>query len=413
MRITARIIRDGWWEGELTHTTRDGETIVVSSRWALQRQDDGRPAGILVIDRDITQQKRAEQATIEAWRFAESVTNTVQESLLVLDQNLRAVSANQTFYRTFQVTPAQTEGRLIYELGNRQWDIPALRRLLEEILPQNRSFEDFEVEHDFEHLGRRIMLLNARRIQRQTQETERILLAIVDITVRKEQETKIQEHQQQLATLTEELLLTEERERRRLAVMLHDSIGQSLAFSKREIGMLQKNVPGDVRQGLEYVKEQINDAIRQTRDLTFELSPTTLHTFGLEAAVEELLEQYAQRTGFQYRFEASEAPKPLSEQIQSLLYRASRELLTNIAKHAEASRVSIRIDRSAGSLRMVVEDDGKGFDPAQLEEIVRRQEGFGLFSIRERLTHVGGTFAIQSRPGAGTKVTLSAPLQDL
>ena len=77
--------------------------------------------------------------------------------------------------------------------------------------------------------------------------------------------------------------------------MLHDSIGQSLAFSKREIGVLQKQSPESVRKGLEYVKEQIELAIRQTRDLTFELSPTTLHTFGLEAAVEELVEQFAAR----------------------------------------------------------------------------------------------------------------------
>ncbi len=410
IEITAKLLSQGRWNGELTHTTRDGQTIIVSSRWALQRDEDGRPSGILVIDRDITQQKRAEQATIEAWRFAESITNTVQESLLVLDQELRVVSANQTFFRTFQVAREDTEGRLIYELGNGQWDIPKLRRLLEDILPHNSTFENYEVQHDFERIGHRVMLLNARRIYRQSQETQMILLAIMDITVRKEQERKIHEHQQELATLTEELLLTEERERRRLALLLHDSIGQSLAFSKREIGMLQKSVSADLRRALDYVKQQIDDSIRQTRDLTFELSPTTLYTFGLEAAVEELAEQFAQRGGFQAHFEASEEEKPLSEQIQALLYRASRELLTNISKHAEASNVFIRIDRTDGSIRIVIKDDGKGFDTARLEEIIHQQKGFGLLSIRERLTHVGGTFELESQPGQGTKVTLVAPL---
>jgi PAS domain S-box-containing protein len=410
IEITAKLLSQGRWNGELTHTTRSGETIIVSSRWALQRNDEGQPSGILVIDRDITQQKRAEQATIEAWQFAESVTNTVQESLLVLNQDLKVVSANQTFYKAFEVSPQETEGRLIYELGNRQWDLPELRKLLEDILPHSSSFESYEVEHEFEHLGRRTMLLNARRIYRQNQETQMILLAIVDITVRKEQERKIHQHQQELATLTEELLLTEERERRRLALLLHDSIGQSLAFSKREIGMLQKNTPKEVREALEYVKQQIDESIRQTRDLTFELSPTTLYTFGLEAAVEELAEQFTQREGFQYHFTATADDKPLSEQIKTLLYRASRELLTNISKHAEASDVFIRIDRTDGSIRIVIEDNGKGFDASQLEQIVHQQQGFGLFSIRERLTHVGGTFAIESQPGKGTKVTLVAPL---
>ena len=411
IEITAKLLDQGRWNGELTHTTRAGETIIVSTRWALQTDENGRPSGILVIDRDITQQKRAEQATIEAWRFAESITDTIQESLLVLNEDLRVVSANQTFYRTFGVAREQTEGQLIYELGNHQWDIPELRKLLEDILPHSSSFENYEVEHDFEHLGHRTMLLNARQIYRQSQQTQMILLAVMDITVRKEQERKIQEHQQELATLTEELLLTEERERRRLALLLHDSIGQSLAFSKREIGVLQKSTPDEVRKALEYVKEQIDDAIRQTRSLTFELSPTTLHTFGLEAAVEELAEQYAQRGGFQYHFETTEGDKPLSEQIKALLYRASRELLTNISEHAQASNVLIHIDRIDESIRIVIEDDGKGFDVARLEQIIHQQQGFGLFSIRERLTHVGGTFAVESTLGKGTKVTLVAPLR--
>jgi PAS domain S-box-containing protein len=411
IEITAELLNQGRWNGELTHTTRTGETIVVSTRWALQTDENGRPSGILVIDRDITQQKRAEQATVEAWRFAESITDTIQEALLVLTGDLRVVSANQTFYRAFGVSREETVGRPLYELGNHQWDIPELRRLLEDILPHSSSFENYEVEHEFEHIGRRTMLLNARQIYRQSRQTQMILLAIMDITVRKEQEREIQQHQRELATLTEELLLTEERERRRLALLLHDSIGQSLAFSKREIGVLQKIARDKVRQGLEYVKEQIDDAIRQTRSLTFELSPTTLHTFGLEAAVEELAEQYAQRGGFQYHFEATEENKPLSEQMKALLYRASQELLTNISKHAQASNVSIRIDRVDASIRIVIEDDGRGFDITRLDEIVHQQQGFGLFSIRERLTHVGGTFAIESTPGRGTKVTLVAPLQ--
>lgn len=339
----------------------------------------------------------------------ESVTDTVQESLLVLDRTLRVISANQTFYRVFQVPPEETCGQYFYEMADRQWDIPELRSLLEDILPHNTSFEDFEVEHEFATIGRRTMLLNARRIRRQDQDTEMILLAIQDITIRREQQKKIQEHQRELASLTEELLLAEEQERHRIAMVLHDSIGQSLAFSKRELGVLQKQSPENIRAGLEYVKEQIDLAVRQTRDLTFELSPTTLYTFGLEAAVEELAEQFAAREHLRCHFQATEEDKPLTEQTRTLLYRAARELLLNAGKHAQAKNVIIRIDRVDTSVRMVIEDDGKGFDVSQLERNTRR-EGFGLFSIRERLTHVGGRFAIESHPGGGTKVTLIAPL---
>ena len=400
MEITAMLLSQGRWDGELTHTRRSGESIIVSSRWALQRDESGQPAAILVIDRDITQQKKAEEATSEARRFAESVIDTVQEALLVLDANLRVISANHTFYDTFQVTPEETQGRHVYEIGNGQWNIPKLRTLLEDILPNDSNFEGFEVEHDFERIGHRTMVLNARRIYRQVQETEMILLAMQDITIRKEQERKIQEHQQQLASLTEELLLAEERERHRLAVMLHDSIGQSLAFSRRELGAVQKRVAAPAAEAIEDVKKQIDEAIHQTRDLTFELSPTTLHTFGLEAAVEELGEQLAEHEGFQVHFKATEERLPLTEQIKTLLYRATRELLINIAKHADAQNVSVTIDRTDNRIRVRVVDDGRGFDVSTMDHTTGEQQGFGIFSIRERLMNVGGSFHIASEPAA-------------
>jgi PAS domain S-box-containing protein len=410
MEITAMLLSQGRWDGELTHTTRSGETIIVSSRWALQRDENGQPAAILVIDRDLTQQKKAEEAISQARRFAESVIDTVQEALLVLDPNLKVISANHTFYTVFQVAPEETQGQYVYEIWHGQWNVPELRRLLEDILPHDTSFEGFEVEHDFDHIGCRTMVLNARRIYSEARETEMILLAMQDITIRKQQEREIHEHQQRLASLIEELLFAEERERHRLAVMLHDSIGQSLAFSRRELGALKKRVAAPMTEAIEDIKKQIDVAIRETRDLTFELSPTTLHTFGLEAVVEELGEQLARREGFQIRFEAPEERVPVTERIKTLLYRATRELLMNIAKHADAHNVSVTIDRTDNEIRIRVADDGRGFDVSTLNHGTGEREGLGIFSIRERLINVGGSFHIASEPGKGTEVTLIAPL---
>jgi len=133
----------------------------------------------------IEESEAAETAARDARQYAENIVETVREPLVVLDADLRVISANPSFYRTFQVRSEESEGRLIYDLGNRQWDIPALRELLEEIIPQNTTFEDYEVEHDFASIGQKAMLLNARRIYVEASKTQMILLAIEDITERK------------------------------------------------------------------------------------------------------------------------------------------------------------------------------------------------------------------------------------
>jgi transcriptional regulator with GAF, ATPase, and Fis domain len=123
----------------------------------------------------------------------ENILGSIREPLIVLDPDLKVIRANASFYRSFSVKPEQTEGVLIYDLGNRQWDIPKLRELLEDILPRNSVFNDFEVEHIFENIGPKIMHLNARRINRDGNQTELILLAIEDVTEREYYKRNLEE----------------------------------------------------------------------------------------------------------------------------------------------------------------------------------------------------------------------------
>jgi PAS domain S-box-containing protein len=139
--------------------------------------------------------KRAEE---EIREYAESIVETVRESLVVLDADLRVISANRSFYETFKTKPGETAGQLFYDLGNRQWNIPKLRELLEEILPTGITFDNFEVEHEFRTIGRRIMHLNARRISKKTNETKLILLAIEDATERKRAQQALRENFEKL-----------------------------------------------------------------------------------------------------------------------------------------------------------------------------------------------------------------------
>ena len=150
--------------------------------------------------RDITDRRED-----EAREYAESIINTVREPLIALDQDLRVVSVSRSFYEVFKVKPEETVGQLIYDLGNKQWDIPKLRELLETILPQKTTFDNYEVEHEFATIGRRTMLLNARQIQRVWGKERIILLAIEDITERKELEEHIRDRTAQLEAANKEL----------------------------------------------------------------------------------------------------------------------------------------------------------------------------------------------------------------
>lgn len=123
----------------------------------------------------------------------EGIVETIREPLLVLDRDLRIVTASRSFYEFFKVKPEETVGQFIYDLGDKQWDISKLRELLETILPQQTAFDNYEVEHDFVTIGRRTLLLNARQIEREVGKERIILLAIEDITERKKYEEKIQQ----------------------------------------------------------------------------------------------------------------------------------------------------------------------------------------------------------------------------
>jgi PAS domain-containing protein len=137
---------------------------------------DNNIAGVVVSFVDINQVKAAQQ-------YAQDIIDNIREPLLVLDDSLRVVSASRAFYRTFQVKPKETGGQLIYKLGNRQWDIPKLRKILKEILEKDSVFEGYRVEHDYPVIGQRVMLLNARRIY-DGKATRSILLAMEDVTGR-------------------------------------------------------------------------------------------------------------------------------------------------------------------------------------------------------------------------------------
>jgi len=215
---------------EVAHNFQDiGHKIMLLNARQMYRKDIDSKIILLAIE-DITERKeieaglektRKELAVIkiaadEVSEYAESVINTVREPLIALDQDLRVVTASRSFYEVFKVKPEETVGQRIYNLGNNQWDIPKLRELLEDILPQKATFDNYEVEHDFATIGRRVMLLNARQIKRVLGKERIILLAIEDITERKRLEDILTESEELYRgvyrTASDGILLLEKRE---------------------------------------------------------------------------------------------------------------------------------------------------------------------------------------------------------
>ncbi len=254
------------------------------------------------------------------------------------------------------------------------------------------------------------------RVELRTAELSQTVETLQDeVQARMEAEKKSLANQQQLRALTGQLLDTEDEERREIATALHDSVGQILAFLKMELGELQRaELPEDVLQSVARIRQQVHEAITRTRTLTFEISPPELYTLGLEPAIDELARRFGRERQLECRVHGSEEDKPLSEQVKTFLYRSVRELLINAAKHAQAKAIDITLSRADRYVRVVVEDDGVGFDPSRLADGSPHEAGgFGLFSIRERLTHMGGTLYIESGNGRGTRVTLLAPLYQM
>jgi PAS domain S-box-containing protein len=191
-----RALRDGLIVGLANHTlliARDGTERPIDDSAAPIRNAQGEVAGAVLVFRDITERHAQERRVRDSLEYAVNIMETLRGPFLVLETGLRVISGNRAFYETFGTERSQTEGRRIFDLGNGQWDIPKLRELLEDVLPQNHAFDGFEVEHDFEVIGRKTMLLNARRIRRPNEHSDLILLAIEDISERRAAEQELRD----------------------------------------------------------------------------------------------------------------------------------------------------------------------------------------------------------------------------
>ncbi len=363
--------------------------------------------------------------------YAQNIVDTVREPLLILDTTLRVRSANRAFYQAFHVSTEETEGRLIYELGNGQWDIPDLRTLLEDIVPKSSVFDDFELEHTFPVIGRRVMLLNARKLQA-GHHGELLVLAMEDVTERRRSEVEV-------AKAKEAAEAANRAKSAFLANMSHEirtPMNAILGFSQlmlrdQNLDARQSQYLGIINRSGEHLLALINDVLEMSK---IEAGRTTLKltTFDLPALLNDLEMMFRVRTeGKRLSFTVGligDVPRFIMSDVNKLR-QVFINVLGNAVKFTERGGIELRIraDRrgTAGRRLLVeVEDTGPGISAAEQTNLFRHFEqtktgqqagtgtGLGLAISREFVRLMGGDITVMSQFGKGSIFAIRFPLNE-
>jgi signal transduction histidine kinase len=377
---------------------------------------------------DVTERRRSEAELKAIETYAQSIVDTVREPLLILDTTLRVRSANRAFYQTFQVSLEETEDHLIYELGNGQWDIPDLRTLLEDIVPKSSVFNDFQLEHDFPAIGRRVMLLNARKLQA-GHHGELLVLAMEDVTERRRSEEEVAKAKEAAETANRTKSLFLANMSHELRTPLNGIIGfAEFLFDGKPgtVNLKQKEYLGDILDSGKHLLELINDVLDLAKVETgkMELNP---EKFALGKAIEEVCavsNPSLQKKGI--HLEVYVAPSlgyvTLDQQkFKQVLYN----LLSNAVKFTEdGGKVELHVAmHDATCFQLSVQDNGIGIKKEDFRRLfkefeqmesgaARRYEGtgLGLALTRKIVESQGGEIGVESEVGKGTCFRVILPL---
>ncbi len=371
------------------------------------------------MDVAVTEHAQLKHALQEAREYAEGIMQTVREPLVVLDGDLKIISANRSFYETFEVTPEQTEGQLLYHLGDRQGDIPNLRKLLEEILPEKTTFESFRIEHDFPIIGHRIMLLNARQLQSEDGRPLMTLLAIEDITGRKQIEERQAELLQEVENVNQKL--------NDFAYI----VSHELKAPLRGIHTLVEWISTDYTDKLdEKGKEQMNLLSDQVVRM-HNLIDGILHYSRVEHIREEqtrvdlnkvvqgVIEMLKPPENVVIEVE-NELPTVLCEQTR--IMQVFQNLLSNAVRHMDKPQGQIKIGcvEEDRFLKFSVADNGSGIEEKDFKKIFKifqtlpahdksEGTGIGLSLVKKIVETYGGRVWVESELTSGSTFFFTFP----
>jgi PAS domain S-box-containing protein len=389
-----------------TSRTAAGETRFWRITFSPFGKEHGRPNRFVVMARDMTEHMLVEKALRQSEEAFRRIFEENPIGIVLAGPDFRITKVNNALSAMLGYSERELSGKNVLELAGAGSADQAenLQRLFSGEVRLVQSEMIFETKRKQPVWGHMIT-----SVLRDGENTPfGVFQMIENIEDRKTTEAQVLAYQAQLQSMASEVSFSEERERRRIATNLHDCVSQSLAFARLKLASLGGE-NGDVV--IKEVRELIEQAIVDTRSLTFELSPPVLYELGLVAGLEWLTRKIEEEHGIQTRFHDDGQPKSLDENFRVALFQAVRELLVNVVKHARASHAQVTVRRDADALRIIVEDDGIGFELSQISARHEAPRTFGLFNIRERLEYLGGHVKIRSEPARGTRVTLIAPLK--
>jgi two-component system CheB/CheR fusion protein len=346
--------------------------------------------------------------------FAEAIVETVREPLVILNQNLQVMKANRTFYQTFQTSREETEARLIYDLGNGQWNIPKLRELLENVLPEHSTFRDFEVTHEFELVGRKVMLLNACEIFDPNSQVRTILLAIEDVTDRKR---------------TEEALKTTNAELQHFAYALTHDLQEPLRMVVSFTELLGREYAGKLGKDADtFISYSVEGALRIEALLkgllayweVTERGQDSLASVDCDAVLAKALLNLQAAIAQSGAIVISD-PLPTVVAEEVMLMQVFQNLISNSIKYRgeETPRIHVSAERNAEGWVFAVRDNGMGIDPKDAEPVfgmfkrLHGRElsgsGIGLALCKKVVERQGGRIWVQSETGRGAMFKFTVP----
>jgi two-component system cell cycle sensor histidine kinase PleC len=358
----------------------------------------------------------------EAYEYAESIINTVRDPLLVLDQDLKVVTVSRSFCEVFKVSAKETVGQLIYVLGNSQWNIPSLRQLLEAILPQKASFDGYEVEFDFPTIGRRIMLLNARQVQRVLGKERVILLAIEDITERKKAWEELKDTQEKLLRLDKLAALG------KLAGIVAHELRNPLGALRNSLYFLRMKLDPalqdeKINRHLEMMDQEIrisekiiSDALFFTRVKQPILTQNNLNEILKAALTKVILDPHI-------KVETELAELPLLPSDDAQLVQVFINIILNAAESMPKGgklSISSSINQDGAFINVRIKDTGEGISKENLLRLFEplfstklKGTGLGMVVCKSIIENHKGYIRVESEENKGTLVTVKLPIEQI